>query len=93
MIKFKDYIYSRIKNVTEQEMKDTNVQSVISICKNFRILLSRNIQIPIQYCDELLLTYFFNNLVSKSLERRIKGITYINKFIDAILKNESSMQL
>jgi len=91
ILQLKEYISMRIKNITELELKETSVATIINILKQFRIILARSNTISNIFCDEALLNYFFNNLLSKNLERRVRGITYINKFITIITTNEFSV--
>ena len=79
--------------MSEYELKETNLSTIVNIMKSLRVLLARNNFISSTFPDEMLLHYFYNQLTSKNLERRVKGITYINKFINVITKNESAISM
>ena len=79
--------------MTELELKETNILTIINISKRLRVLFARSNFISNLFCDEVLLLYFYSNIISKNLERRVKGITYINKFIFIITKNENTSMI
>jgi len=75
--------------MTEFEIKDTSKKTMIAISQSVKILFLSDSKISKVTSDELMINFFFRNLTSKNLERRIKGITYLNKYLEILERKET----
>ena len=62
---------------------------MIAISQSVKILFLSDSKISKVTSDELMINFFFRNLTSKNLERRIKGITYLNKYLEILERKET----
>ena len=87
---FKELIYYRIANLTEAEIKETNIMTIKSICLSIKKIFFHDKANYDRYYEELMLFYNIKCLTSKNLEKRIKGITSINNIIDYLENKDIS---
>jgi len=87
--KLRAYFTHRIQNMTELEIKETKNKTITILTSSLKTIFLSEGKTPKIYSDELLLLFYYKLITSKSLERRIKGIVYLTKFIEAIEKKEN----
>lgn len=75
--------------MTEIELKDTKKTTIQLISNASKVLLCTDQKTPNFLCDEILINHFYKNLTSKNLERRIKGINYIGKYLEILERKEN----
>ncbi len=86
----KEYVQSRLNNMSEYEIKETNKKTMNTFTKSCKCLFDYESKTPKVFSDEILILFFYKNLTSKTLERRIKGITYLGKCIEIIERKDLS---
>jgi len=95
MMKFKEYFMFRINNMSESEIKEVDkyyIEGIASSIKNVFNIDNVKTASGIIY-EELLLNYHFKCFISKNLEKRIKGISYINKAAEFLDKKDHNKNL
>jgi hypothetical protein len=89
--KFRDYIFLRINNMTEHEIKEVekmDVERIANIIKKVFNYDDKNCAANV-VAEELTLNYHYKCLTSKILEKRIKSITHLVKLVENVKKKEN----
>jgi hypothetical protein len=88
--KFRDYIFMRINNMTEHEIKEvekSDIEKIANILKKVFNYDDKNVANVV--AEELTLNYHYKCLTSKILEKRIKSITHLVKLVENVKKKEN----
>jgi hypothetical protein len=88
--KFKEYIFARVTNMTEHEIKEVDKQDIEKISYTVKKIYEKKFCGEI-IAEELILNYHYKCLTSKVLEKRIKSITHLVKLIEDIKKKDNKL--
>lgn len=93
--KFKEFIFSRMNQLSNSEIKDTDpkvFENLASLIRNIFSVDGNELTAKIYY-EEINLIYAYKCFNSKILEKRIKGISYIDKLVEIVFLKESLCNL
>jgi ubiquitin C-terminal hydrolase len=89
--KFKEFIFYRMNNLSDSEIKDVDpkiIEKLAYLIRNVFSFDGNELTAKI-YNEEINLIYAYKCFISKILEKRIKGISYIDKLVEVIFLKES----
>lgn len=85
------YVKQRILKLTEAEIKETNINMIITCLQSIKNIMVADDKDRQNYFEELYVTYHYKCFSCKNMGKRIKGILALNLIIETVEKKESSV--